>query len=301
MQFYRHATPSGSNVFPGRLYLCFNMFGIISLKNVCAVIFVFISFCSIGQERNAVKELYHPRSPKTLKQALRHSSKAKSVQVIYAYSDSIFPSEQMLALKNVENISVFRPYFSTRARKKAKRGEVTLKPYPTVRIDTIALKQLSHLKYLQFVNVDFENFPIGICCLRQLKGLAIALSSVDTIPKELGKMTNLIALGLSLNNIRFLPKEIMKLDSLRYLDLANNAFETIPSELLQMQNLETIDLSNKEQSFEDTLGINWPIVIHTNKITYLPNLNVSIDPNKPTSKKGTTIFLGYGKKITLRK
>lgn len=277
------------------------MFRIGSLKSVCVVIFVFISFFGIGQGRNGSKELYHPKSPKDLKQALKRPLKAKNVTVIYGYTDTIFPSESLLTLKNVEHIDVSRPYFGGRVIKKAKSGEAALKPYPKVRIDTVALKQFGRLKYLRFFNFDFDNFPAGICVLRHLRGLVIDFCSVDTVPKEIGKMTNLVALGLCLNNIQFLPKEISRLDSLRYLDLANNAFSAFPLELISCKKLETVDLTNREQSFEDTQGTMWPYTIHSNKILLFPNQTPDTLLDESAKKKRTTVFLDHSRKIFLEK
>ncbi|MBI4946758.1 MAG: leucine-rich repeat domain-containing protein [Bacteroidetes bacterium] len=264
------------------------------IKLICIIIMLFIAFQSIGQVRKTVKKLYHPRpDPKTIKRALKQPLKA--INISGFYSDSVFPNAQLLKLKNVENIKLTGYWPRYKDIRKARNVKVFVKDsiviFPKIRIDTVALRQLDHLKYLRFDGFDFDDFPKGLCVLKKLKALSISLCSIDTIPSEIENMTNLEVLDLRCNNIKSLPEEIIKLDSLKILDLTNNLFTKIPSVLLSMHKLEEINLANIEFGHEDTIAINWPFVLHVNKINYFQETETFINLLHLKELKAVLIYL----------
>lgn len=229
------------------------------------IVFIFI-FINCLAQKNFYKEFYHAKY-KTLKQALRNPLRAKNVNIDH-YSDSIFPNAELSKLKNVENLCLRSLIHYSKKYAKENPDSDSLFPFPKIRIDTTALKQLSHLKYLTVAGFDFSYFVNNIGALKGLVGLAINIGTIDSLPKEIGQFKNLVVLDLRLNNINSLPKEILQLNSLKYLNLANNSFTTIPVELLSIKNLEEVNLTNAEMQSERGAEFSWPFVIHLNKIDY---------------------------------
>ena len=243
------------------------------LKKIFTLFFLFISIYGFGQ-KNFRKEAF-PNHYKSLKQALRNPLHARKVEIRYA--DSIFPNDAVLKLRNVENIAWYASGPSIGEIKNAKRKKLNIRdsifPFPKIRIDTTALKQLSHLKYLSFIGFS-NGFPKGICVLKNLKTLSIVLGDIDSIPPEIGNLKNLVLLDFPWNNINFLPQEIIQLDSLKYLGLGHNSFTNIPLQLLSLKKLEDVNLGNGGQSDEDPLGIEWPYKVHINKINYIREIEL---------------------------
>ena len=197
------------------------------MKKTGIILILFISVNSFAQ-RSVTRELY-PAKYKTLKQALRNQSYARKVEV-YNYSDSVFPNKELLKLKNVENICLrasmppIKRLMDNRSIKRLKdirpnMGDSTY-AFSKIRIDTIALKQLTHLKYLTIVGFDFDRCLKDIFVVKNLAGLAINFCSISFIPKEIAQLNNLEILDLRLNDINSLPQEINQLDNLKVFDFS---------------------------------------------------------------------------------
>ncbi|UOB18384.1 leucine-rich repeat domain-containing protein [Abyssalbus ytuae] len=81
-----------------------------------------------------------------------------------------------------------------------------------------------------------------------ITSLTISDKNLETIPPEIGQLTNLKSLSLSNNQLTFagMPTEIGKLESLESLDLSANQLENIPAEILQLKSLNYLILSNNQ-------------------------------------------------------
>jgi len=109
-----------------------------------------------------------------------------------------------------------------------------------------AIKELTSLKEIQFVNNDIEVLPKEIGWMTSLITLDLAGNNLGALPTEIGLMTSLETLYLLNNDIEVLPTEIGLMTSLITLDLGSNNINTIPSEIGLLKKLETLDLFNND-------------------------------------------------------
>ena len=72
--------------------------------------------------------------------------------------------------------------------------------------------------------------------------------SLDALPPELWKLTQLTRLNLSNNNLSELPSNIMQLTDLTDLDVSSNTITNLPDELWQLSQLELLNLSSNPYS-----------------------------------------------------
>lgn len=66
---------------------------------------------------------------------------------------------------------------------------------------------------------------------------------LDSIPSEVGQLTNLNILNLASNRLQSLPKTLIRLRNLRSLSLHNNRLATLPPEIVSID-LEELSLRN---------------------------------------------------------
>lgn len=203
------------------------------LLGLCCVLSV------VGQDKRAEKRLrkaggteyYH-----SMKE--RKWEKVRAVTYIH-YADSVFPNDELLRLKNIESVNVW-------GRTWKRDHKYTSLPPIRLRIDTVKLKQLPHLKYVSLWRFDLSVPPEGFSALTGLEGLDMSACHLDSLPKDIGRMRNLRALVLRLNYLKQLPPGIADLDSLRSIDLVNNHFREVPIVLAGCASLERIHLDNGE-------------------------------------------------------
>lgn len=69
---------------------------------------------------------------------------------------------------------------------------------------------------------------------------------LETLPAEIGQLTQLQHLTLDGNRLKMLPVEIGYLTQLQHLDLHDNKLETLPVEIGQLTQLQDLDLSEKQ-------------------------------------------------------
>ncbi len=194
---------------------------------------------AIAQDKRAERNLRKARNGKAIEQVKpRKWEKVRAVTCLQ-YTDSVFPNEALLRLKNVESIYLWGRTW------KRERKYIPLPPIP-LRIDTVALKRLPHLKYVSLRCFDLRKPPTGLSSITGLEGLEMNVCLLDSLPDDIGRMRNLRALDLRLNYLKDLPPEIAELDSLRSINLVNNHFRRVPVELAGCVSLERIYLSNDE-------------------------------------------------------
>ncbi|WP_413372242.1 leucine-rich repeat domain-containing protein [Paenibacillus taichungensis] len=124
-----------------------------------------------------------------------------------------------------------------------------------------ALFELTTLEELEIMTADLEGIPKGISHLKQLQRLTIYCGSshhvvpgwkpkpkselsFDSIPVEIGELTELVSLNIGYSGIRELPPELEKLKNLRYLGVTNSLIEETPEVVSRMIWLQHVELSN---------------------------------------------------------
>ncbi len=70
--------------------------------------------------------------------------------------------------------------------------------------------------------------------------------NLDTLPAEIGQLSNLQSLLLWGNRIAVVPPEIGQLSNLQYLSLFENFLTTVPAELWQLSNLQSLALGGNQ-------------------------------------------------------
>lgn len=100
--------------------------------------------------------------------------------------------------------------------------------------------------------------PSSIGQLQTLRQLSIKLSSVNlSLPKEIGKLTNLETLDLSHTNIQTISPAIWKLPNLKNLDLSFTKLKRIPTSIFSLVSLERLNLASSlsgVKSIPDRIG-----------------------------------------------
>ena len=79
--------------------------------------------------------------------------------------------------------------------------------------------------------------------LYSLEVLNLGDNHIETVPAELGSLSNLVSINLACNRIRSLPRTMIRLRKLRSLSLHNNRLATLPPELVSI-NLVELSLRN---------------------------------------------------------
>jgi hypothetical protein len=69
-------------------------------------------------------------------------------------------------------------------------------------------------------------------------------NQLDSLPDEIGQLTNLVNLELWSNRLMSIPPVIGKLVNLKHLNCGANQLTAFPNEIGNLKNLETLDLSN---------------------------------------------------------
>ncbi|MEI7652600.1 MAG: leucine-rich repeat domain-containing protein [Verrucomicrobiota bacterium] len=101
---------------------------------------------------------------------------------------------------------------------------------------------------LDLFNLGLNTLPAEIGRLTNLKTLNLDNNQLTTLPSEIGSLTNLKTLNLSENQLTTLPSEIGRLTNLQVLALDCNQFSTLPSEIGRLTNLKTLNLSGNQLS-----------------------------------------------------
>jgi Leucine-rich repeat (LRR) protein len=73
--------------------------------------------------------------------------------------------------------------------------------------------------------------------------LDLVYSEIDSIPSEIGQLTELEKLRLNGNNLTSVPPEIGRLKNLKYLSLSDNKLLSLPSGIFELSELERLDIS----------------------------------------------------------
>ncbi len=100
--------------------------------------------------------------------------------------------------------------------------------------------------YLDLSNFSLDELPSEVLKISQLIELNLSNNNISSLPDNFGDLEKLSKLTLSRNSLIKLPTTINQLQKLRYLDVSDNALELIPSELGELTELLTLKLSNNK-------------------------------------------------------
>jgi hypothetical protein len=103
-----------------------------------------------------------------------------------------------------------------------------------------------HLKHLTLIDNNLNSVPAQIGDLTNLRYIKISDTQIDSISKVIGKLKSIYALDLSNNKIRYLTNELDGLSKLKYLNLSNNKLVELPPNIWKLKELKVLDLSNNE-------------------------------------------------------
>ena len=141
--------------------------------------------------------------------------------------------------------------------------EEKLRKYPDtlshILIDSLWQKRDS-LSYLRFKNVkqitliESDSIPSWIINFQKTEVLYISnyKKRIKTIPKNIGKLSNLIQLDIPNNEIKILPSSFYSLKKLERLNLNNNSLTTIPEDIEKLSNLTVLLLENNKLEYLPT-------------------------------------------------
>ncbi|MEO8590818.1 MAG: hypothetical protein ABI432_15690 [Flavobacteriales bacterium] len=239
------------------------------------------AFCSEAQDRHAEKALRKAMKGKPIERVKARNWERQRSVVCLDYTDTVFPNEALLRLKNIESVHM-------RGLTYERKRKVFAVPPIRLRIDTVKLKQLTCLKYVSLSGFDLRIPPEGLSVITDLEGLDLTLCHLESMPKDIGRMRKLRALVLRLNYLSDLPQEMAELDSLRSIDMVNNHFRHLPTALAGCASLERIYLSNDEigdrkDGYEQEwakISFDWPFPLCANHIDWrasAPELKALLD------------------------
>ncbi|MBN1145714.1 MAG: leucine-rich repeat protein [Anaerolineales bacterium] len=107
-----------------------------------------------------------------------------------------------------------------------------------------------------------------------VRSLELTGAGLETLPEEIGQLSQLAWLYLGGNRLTRLPPEIGQLGQLQALDLSDNQLEELPQEIGQLNNLQALHLGgNRLARMPETIGqlSNLrELALHDNRLTQLP-------------------------------
>ena len=166
--------------------------------------------------------------------------------------------------KNISDISPLMGFIYAQA--------LTL-PNNQIKVIPDAIKNLTHLEYLDFNMNQIEGIPSNIGNLTNLRYLLLSYNQIEIVPNSIGNLTNLKSLILNDNLIEDFPNSFGNLTSLQYLDFNNNYIEVIPDSIGNLSNLEFLLLSiNQIEVIPSTIGN----LINLKNLSFSDNLIVVI-------------------------
>ncbi len=104
---------------------------------------------------------------------------------------------------------------------------------------------------------------------KNLKSLILDVEDIDTLSKEIGKLTFLTKLDLSNNHLKYLPDEFLNLTNLTTLDLTNDYY-------LHLDSLKISRLHKLTSLYVKGVDINYLLFIKQIKNLKLENLSISL-------------------------
>jgi len=108
-----------------------------------------------------------------------------------------------------------------------------------------AIPRVSRITELSLICTKEEVIPPEISSLIKLEKILLQATSINKIPKEIGKLKNLKHLVIrNNNNLTELPSEIGALQNLTTIELINNSITSFPSEIGKLEKLSSLNLGS---------------------------------------------------------
>lgn len=169
-----------------------------------------------------------------------------------------FPNLKVITMSNVmcrEDISP-HPKALLAAAYKAKSLEILDIEFGDIDPISSQIGDLQNLKSLSLLGVN--SIPKEIGNLSQLEILNLTDGSISRLPTEIGKLTKLKQLYLGAhfgadngNNLTELPSEIKNLTNLEVLDISGNKINYLQSEIIDLPNLKILKIGSNPISSDE--------------------------------------------------
>ena len=111
---------------------------------------------------------------------------------------------------------------------------------------TCYIKEGDEITGLSLFNCGLNTLPREILKITSLKNLAFRRNNLETLPKNVGFLSNLEYLDLRLNNLEKLPPAIGLLLKLKNLNLSSNNLVEIPDPIGELLMLKNLNLRNNK-------------------------------------------------------
>lgn len=114
------------------------------------------------------------------------------------------------------------------------------------------IKMMKNVRVLHLHNARLQSLPENIGTLTELRELNVSGNFITELPKSIGKLKNLTTLNLRNNEITTLPKSLSKLTNLKYLYLNGTLIDKeVPSEISdkRMKSLIHVDVDGDKWKF----------------------------------------------------
>lgn len=201
------------------------------IRSITFFLILIINICSYGQTKYA----YNGKWKKSKTLPFEKKETVTSLRLTN-YSDSIFPTDELLQFENLEAISIYGRYNND-----SEISDIKIKKF---RIDKRKLSKLKKLRHIWLGSLCFDGFPSELSIIKDLEILEIYYSNIDHVPSEIKEFRSLKELRLSGNRVESICVEIGHLDSLKKLYLESNHFTQFPESLLHIPDIEEISFDN---------------------------------------------------------
>lgn len=121
--------------------------------------------------------------------------------------------------------------------------------------DIEKLREFTGLQELYISGSKFSSLGKLLSCVKHLKKLSLDSNGLETLPNELGELTDLEILGLKNNKLRNLPDFLFNLTKLQILDIQANRLEKLPPKITNLKSLEKLlAVGNKLTELPEEFG-----------------------------------------------
>ena len=133
---------------------------------------------------------------------------------------------------------------------------------------------------LKITREDIDTLPPQIGELTDLQSLSLKNNGLTHLPDEIGNLTNLRVLSLVKNQLAEIPECVCKLSNLEELFVSRNQIISLPAEIGNLKNLKTLSLiRNKIKALPPEIGelLNLrALLLRNNELTQLPSAIVKL-------------------------
>lgn len=155
-------------------------------------------------------------------------------------------------LINLEKLKIencIKDYFSYSICSHLKNIKNLSLPNNKIKVIPNEIKNLVHLKKLDFSKNKIVVFSKELCELKNLEDLQLNENNIEFLPVEIENLSNLDFLYLSSNKIKILPKQFWSLTKLSYLYLNANPLISIPCDIKNLTNLQKFLVDSESLRF----------------------------------------------------